>query len=97
VNVIDERTMERVEALSGLSLSPEERRHLRADLSRILDYFQKLQELPTEDVPPFTPLPGQVNAWREDEPRASVSPEEAMANAPAARDGYFFVPPVFEG
>jgi len=95
--MIDERLMARIERLSGLELSPAEREALRADLSRILEYFQKLTELDTEGVPPFEPLPGRVNAWREDEPRESLSQEEALANAPDRQDGYFKVPRVFGG
>ena len=93
--MIDERLMARIERLSGLELSPAEREALRADLTRILEYFQKLTELDTEGVAPFEPLPGRVNAWREDEPRESLSQEEALANAPDRQDGYFKVPRVF--
>ncbi|HHE47898.1 MAG TPA: Asp-tRNA(Asn)/Glu-tRNA(Gln) amidotransferase GatCAB subunit C, partial [Candidatus Acetothermia bacterium] len=46
--MIDERLMARIERLSGLELSPAEREVLRADLTRILEYFQKLTELDTE-------------------------------------------------
>lgn len=93
--MIDDRTMDRIERLAGLELSPEEREALKSDLSRILDYFQELAELDTEGVPPFEPLPGRTNAWREDEPRESLSQGEALANAPAEEDGYFKVPRVF--
>ncbi len=93
--MIDDRTMARIEQLAGLELSPEEREALKEDLTRILDYFRKLTELDTEGVPPFEPLPGQVNAWREDEPAESLPQEEALANAPAEEDGYFKVPRVF--
>lgn len=93
--MIDERTLGRIEALAGLEVGPEERERIRAELTRILQYFRKLQELPTEGVPPFEPLAGQVNMWREDTPETSLPREEALANAPAVRDGYFFVPPVF--
>ncbi len=96
MTVIDEETLRRVEALAGLRLDPEERERMQRDLSRILDYFRKLQELDTEGVPPFDPLAGQVNVWREDEPQSSLPREQALANAPAAREGHFFVPPVFE-
>jgi len=93
--MIDERLMARIERRSGLKLSPAEREALRADLTRILEYFQKLTELDTEGVPPFEPLPGRVNVWREDEPQGSLPQEAALANAPDKEDGYFRVPPVF--
>ncbi|MGY4707566.1 Asp-tRNA(Asn)/Glu-tRNA(Gln) amidotransferase subunit GatC [Candidatus Bipolaricaulota sp. J31] len=92
---ITERLMRRLEELAGFELSPEEREALRADLARILSYFQKLQELDTEGVPPYEPLPGVRNVFREDEPREPLSQEEALRNAPRRDDGYFLVPRVF--
>ncbi len=93
--MIDEMVMAKVEALAGLRLSPEERERLRAELRKILAYFQKLQEIPTEGVPPFSPLPGVTNALREDEPGPSLPQEEALKNAPEKEDGFFLVPPLF--
>ncbi|MGQ9700105.1 MAG: Asp-tRNA(Asn)/Glu-tRNA(Gln) amidotransferase subunit GatC [Candidatus Bipolaricaulaceae bacterium] len=94
--MIDERMMAHLEALAGLRLTPEERERLRADLEKILAYFQKLQEVPTQGVPPFSPLPGVENAFRGEEPEPSLSQEEALANAPEKEDGFFSVPPLFE-
>lgn len=93
--MIDEKTMSKVERLAGLVLAPKEREKLRADLAKILAYFQKLQEVPTEGVPPFSPLPGVTNKFREDEPQPSLPQEEALRNAPATKDGFFLVPPLF--
>ncbi|MBC7222445.1 Asp-tRNA(Asn)/Glu-tRNA(Gln) amidotransferase subunit GatC [Candidatus Bipolaricaulota bacterium] len=93
--MIDEKVMVKVEALAGLRLTPEERERLRADLEKILAYFQKLGEVLTEGVPPFSPLPGVVNAFREDEPAPSLPQEEALRNAPEKEDGFFAVPPLF--
>ncbi len=93
--MIDEEMLAKVEGLAGLDLTPEEREQLRMDLTKILAYFQKLQEVDTHGVPPFSPLPGQVNVLREDEPAGSLPPEEVVRNAPEAVDGYFRVPPLF--
>ncbi len=93
--MIDERIMAKVELLAGLRLSPPERERMREELAKILAYFQKLQEVSTEGVQPFSPLPGQVNVLREDEPSPSLSQEEALRNAPDRSDGYFRVPPLF--
>ncbi len=92
---INDEFMRRLEELAGLELSPEEREALRGDLERILSYFQKLQELDTEGVPPYEPLPGVRNVFREDEPKESLPQGEALKNAPRRSDGYFLVPKVF--
>lgn len=93
--MIDERMMAKVEVLAGLRLTPEERENLRADLQKILAYFQKLQEVPTKGVPPFSPLPEVTNVLREDEPGASLPQEEALKNAPDKEGGFFAVSPLF--
>jgi aspartyl-tRNA(Asn)/glutamyl-tRNA(Gln) amidotransferase subunit C len=93
--MIDEQTMAKVAALAGLRLTPAERERLRAELGKILAYFQKLQEVPTAGVPPFSPLPGVVNALRKDEPAPSLPQEEVLKNAPARKAGFFVVPPLF--
>ena len=36
------------------------------------------------------------NVFREDERRDSLPRDEALANAPQKRDGFFLVPPVLE-
>lgn len=87
--------MAKVEALAALGLSPEEREKLRAELAKILAYFQKLEEVPTEGVPTFSPLPGQVNVLRKDEAGPSLPQEEALKNAPDRKNGHFRVPPLF--
>lgn len=92
---ITERLMARLEELAGFVLSPEEREALRGDLARILSYFRKLQEVDTEGVSPYEPLPGVRNVLREDEPQESLSQEEALKNAPQRENGYFLVPRVF--
>ncbi len=94
---ITEGLMRRLEELAGFELSPEEREALRGDLERILAYFQKLGELDTEGVPPYEPLSGVRNVFREDEPKESLTQEEALKNAPRREDGYFLVPRVFGG
>ena len=45
------------------------------------------------DVPPTSHPLALVNAWGEDEPRPSLAPDEAFANAPAREGDLFKVPP----
>jgi len=80
--------------LTKLKLSEEEVELFREQLGEILEYFRKLEEVDTEDVEPLKHVIATEKAFREDEPRGSVSPEEALKNAPKRRDGYFEVPKV---
>ena len=51
---ITDETMEYVEILAKLELTEEERAQAKADMSRMLDYIDQLNELDTSGVEPMT-------------------------------------------
>ena len=85
-----------VAMLFRMSLSEEEIARLQQQLSQIIDYFQVLQQVDTEGVPPPShPLPLE-NVMRDDEPRPSYPAEDILANAPLSEGGFFRVRAVLE-
>ena len=82
-----------VARLARLELSEEEVERFRGQLSAILEAVSKVQELDLADVPPTSHPHDVVNVWRDDEPRPSLTLDDAFANAPARRDDLFEVPP----
>jgi aspartyl-tRNA(Asn)/glutamyl-tRNA(Gln) amidotransferase subunit C len=82
--------------LARLDLSPAEREREANELSQILDYFEKLKELDTEDVEPTSHVMPVVNVLRSDEARPSLPREVALQNAPEQAAGMFQVPRVVE-
>jgi aspartyl-tRNA(Asn)/glutamyl-tRNA(Gln) amidotransferase subunit C len=105
--MIDDKTVAHVARLSRLELSDEERARFRAQLGSILEHFQSLLALDLEDRsgPGGARSDGATNApasaaadvLREDTVRPCLPLEDVLANAPAAEDGFFVVPPVIEG
>jgi len=81
-----------VAKLARLELSDAEVDRFGAQLSAILEAVGKVSELDLSDVEPTAHPLELVNVWAEDEPRPSLLPEEALANAPE-REGDFFVVP----
>ena len=67
---------------------------VQAQLGAILDAVGKVSELDLSDVEPTSHPLDIVNVWAEDEPRPSLSREDALANAPDPEDGQFRVPAV---
>lgn len=63
-------------------------------IGTILDYVDKLNQVDTEGVPPTSHAIDLKNAFREDEEKAHLDREKALANAPAKEDGSFIVPKV---
>ena len=86
----------KVAHLARLSFSPEEEARLAEDLSRILEYAQKLNELDTEGVPPTSHVLPIHNVFREDVVTPSLPQDELLANAPSKWRGFFRVPKVIE-
>lgn len=80
--------------LAKLKLTEEEVRLFQKQLGEILEYFRKLEEVDTNNVEPLKHVIATQNVFREDEPGESISPEEALQNAPKRRDDYFEVPKV---
>ena len=80
--------------LARLRLTDEEVELFQEQLGKILEYFRKLEELDTEDVEPLKHVVPAANVFRADTPGESLTPEEALRNAPKRRDDYFEVPRV---
>jgi aspartyl-tRNA(Asn)/glutamyl-tRNA(Gln) amidotransferase subunit C len=69
---------------------------LRADLSSILTYVEKLAELDTRDVAPTSNVVAVRSPYREDEITNASDPEAALANAPRREGDFFVVPAIIE-
>ncbi len=93
---ITEAEVRHVASLAKLALSEEELQRVGRELNRILDYFAELQQLDTSQVPITSHAIPLLNVYREDEVGESLSPEEAVQNAPDGVDGYFRVPRIVE-
>jgi aspartyl-tRNA(Asn)/glutamyl-tRNA(Gln) amidotransferase subunit C len=91
--------VERVAALARLALTADEKELYRRQLAEILDYARAVAAVDTRGVPPTTHALARHSAERADVPRPSLSPSDALANAPeAARPaGLFTVPRVIGG
>ena len=83
-----------VAKLARLALTEEEVERFRDQLSAILEAVGKVSELDLEGVPPTSHPLDLVNVFAEDEPRPSLSREDALANAPDPEGGFFGVQPV---
>jgi len=81
-----------VARLARLHLKDEEIEAMTGQLDSILSYVEKLSELNTDGVVPTTHAIDIHNAFREDQVAASLSRDEALANAPK-RDAEAFVVP----
>jgi len=82
--------------LARLALTPEEEQKIGAQLSSVLGYIEKLNEVDVTGVEPTAHAFPLVNVTRPDEVKPSLSNEEALRNAPAHANGLFMVPKIVE-
>jgi aspartyl-tRNA(Asn)/glutamyl-tRNA(Gln) amidotransferase subunit C len=81
-----------VARLARLELTDEEIERFSGELSKVLDWIEKIGELDLEHVPPTSHVIDVENALRADEPRPSLPRDDALASAPDAALGGFRVP-----
>jgi len=86
---VDEALVRHIGKLSRIELTEEEVATFGRQLGAILEYFGKLQELSTDGVEPMAHAVELRNILAEDIPAPSLTPQQALANAPQ-RDGDFF-------
>ena len=88
--------VEHIAELARLRLSAEEKTRYGEQLSEILDYAARLQAVNTSGISPTSSVLPARGALRPDEPRAGLSTQEALGNAPETEKDQFRVPPVLE-
>ncbi len=91
---ITTKDVEYVANLAKLELSEEEKKRFQKELDNIITYIDQLNELDTENVPITSHVALLQNVFREDKVLPSLSPDQALANAPEKKDGFFRVPRV---
>ena len=89
---IDQAQVRKVAKLSRLDLTEAEVEEFTGQLSAILEYVEKMNELDTENVEPLAHCLAVSNVFREDSIKESLGTENTLANAPQ-RDGEFFKVP----
>ena len=90
-------TIDYLSKLALLDLTEEEKEKLSKQLSDIILYFKKLNDLDTSDVKPTThAIEGLKNVFREDIPWKSLSNEDALRNTEHKKNGYFKAPRILK-
>ena len=91
---IDTDMVKHVATLVRLGISDEEAQAFSRQFTSIIDYFNMLNEVDTDNIPPASDIINVENILREDVVRPSMSREEFLKNAPQSERGYIKVPTV---
>jgi aspartyl-tRNA(Asn)/glutamyl-tRNA(Gln) amidotransferase subunit C len=93
---VTKELVEKLAHLARLNFTEDEKTEIREDLSKMIDFVDKLNEVDTTGVEPMIHMSREVNILREDEVAGSVSRENALKNAPATTGEFFTVPKVIK-
>jgi aspartyl-tRNA(Asn)/glutamyl-tRNA(Gln) amidotransferase subunit C len=93
---IDEAQVRKVAKLSRLELTDAEVAEFTGQLSAILDYVEKMNELDTTNVQPLAHCLPISNVLRQDIVKESLGTKKVLANAPQRDDEFFKVPKILD-
>jgi aspartyl-tRNA(Asn)/glutamyl-tRNA(Gln) amidotransferase subunit C len=78
--------------LSRLALTDAELDHFAGQLDQIIVAVARVQEVAADQIPPMTHAVPVTNVYRDDVPAPCLTPEQALAGAPASEQSRFRVP-----
>ncbi|NOZ43058.1 MAG: Asp-tRNA(Asn)/Glu-tRNA(Gln) amidotransferase subunit GatC [Alphaproteobacteria bacterium] len=93
---VDKKTVAKIADLARIAVKEDELAPMAGELNNILDWIAQLSEVNTDDVAPMTSVVEVDLPWRDDKVTDGGYRDDILANAPAARHGFFTVPKVIE-
>jgi len=93
---IDKNTVKHIAKLARISLDDEKIDSLSKDLSSIIKFIEKLNELKTDKTKPLTSIINTSLKPRKDEIKDGKIRDQILKNSPEKNDEFFVVPKVIE-
>ena len=93
---IDKDTVKHISKLARISLEEKKISSLSKDLSSIMKFIEKLNELNTDKVTPLTSIINTSLKSREDEVKDGKIRDQILKNSPEKNEEFFVVPKVIE-
>ena len=93
---IDQEQVRKVAKLARLDLTDSEAAEFSDQLSAILEYVEKMNELDTDNAAPLAHCLPVSNCFREDVVKESLGTEKVLANAPQCDESFFKVPKILD-
>ena len=93
---VDKEAIRHVAHLARIELQSNELDKLSEELHEILGFIDKLSNLNVEQVKPTSHILPISNVLREDVPYVSLTPQQALENAPSKKKNFFSVPKIIE-
>jgi aspartyl-tRNA(Asn)/glutamyl-tRNA(Gln) amidotransferase subunit C len=93
---ITDKIVKDVAHLARLEFEEEKLERMKSDLSRMISFVNKLNEMDTENVEPLIYISEETNVLREDVVKHEITQKQALMNAPKKDSDYFKAPKVID-
>jgi len=93
---IDKDTVKHISKLARISLDEKKINNLSKDLSSIMTFIEKLNELNTDKTTPLTSIINASLKSRKDEVKDGKIRDQILKNSPEKNEEFFVVPKVIE-
>jgi len=93
---IDKDTVKHISKLARISLDEKKINNLVKDLSSIMKFIEKLNELNTDKTTPLTSIINSSLKSREDAVKDGKIRDQILKNSPEKNEEFFVVPKVLE-
>ncbi|SVD12964.1 uncharacterized protein METZ01_LOCUS365818 [marine metagenome] len=93
---IDKDTVKHISKLARISINEKKIDNLSKDLSSIMKFIEKLNELNTDKTTPLTSIINASLKSREDEVKDGKIRDQILKNSPEKNEEFFVVPKVVE-
>lgn len=95
-SLINKKTLKHLAELARVELLGKEEEKIFKDVQKILDHFEELKELDTQNTAPMTGGTFQRNIFRADEGGKPTNAGSGAGAFPKEKGGFLEIPPVFE-
>lgn len=93
---INKATLQKIAHLARLEIDEKDVPKMVEDMSKMVSFVEKLNEVDTEGVEPLTTMSHEINALRDDEVKDQLTKQEVLKNAPKKDGDFFRVPKVLD-
>ena len=93
---INKATLQKIGHLARLEIDEKDVPKMVEDMSKMISFVEKLNEVDTEGVEPLTTMSHEINTLRDDEVKDQLTKQEVLKNAPQKDANFFRVPKVLE-
>lgn len=92
--MIEKKVVEYIANLARLEVTDEEIASFTRELGSVLEYMEQLNSADTEGVEPTSFMVPEIDPFRDDREKESLTREKVLQNGPSVKKGFFAVPKV---